>query len=84
MMLDATTLRNLEITEGIRTMAKGTDLLSCLDCTKTAMGSRLLHLRVVRPLIDPNEINRRLDAVEFFVPETGGPSFLNRPDGPDG
>jgi DNA mismatch repair protein MutS len=67
MMLDATTLRNLEITEGIRTTAKGTDLLSCLDCTKTAMGSRLLHLRVVRPLIDPNEINRRLDAVEFFV-----------------
>ena len=67
MMLDATTLRNLEITEGIRTTAKGTDLLSCLDCTKTAMGSRLLRLRVVRPLIDPHEINRRLDAVEFFV-----------------
>jgi DNA mismatch repair protein MutS len=67
MMLDATTLRNLEITENIRTMAKGMNLLSCLDCTKTAMGSRLLHLMVVRPLIDPNEINRRLDAVEFFV-----------------
>ncbi|WAC04001.1 MAG: DNA mismatch repair protein MutS [Methanoregula sp.] len=67
MMLDATTLRNLEITEGIRTMAKGTNLLSCLDCTKTAMGSRLLHIRIVRPLIDPNEINRRLDAVEFFI-----------------
>ena len=67
MMLDATTLRNLEITESIRTLAKGANLLSCLDCTKTAMGSRLLHNRVVRPLIDPTEINRRLDAVEFFV-----------------
>jgi DNA mismatch repair protein MutS len=67
MMLDATTLRNLEITEAIRTTGTGMNLLSCIDLTKTAMGSRLLRQRVVRPLIDPEGINNRLDAAEFFV-----------------
>ncbi len=67
MMLDATTLRNLEITESIRTSAHGATLLSCLDLTKTPMGRRLLHRRVIRPLIDVDEINHRLDSVEFFV-----------------
>ena len=67
MMLDATTLRNLEITESIRSSAHGATLLSCLDLTKTPMGRRVLHRRVIRPLIDVDEINHRLDAVEFFV-----------------
>jgi DNA mismatch repair protein MutS len=67
MMLDATTLRNLEITESIRPTARGATLLSCLDLTKTAMGGRVLHRRIIRPLIDVDEINCRLDAVEFFV-----------------
>ncbi|MCX6685530.1 MAG: DNA mismatch repair protein MutS [Methanoregula sp.] len=67
MMLDATTLRNLEITESIRTTTQSATLLSCLDRTKTAMGRRLLYRRIIRPLIDVDEIIRRLDAVEYFV-----------------
>ena len=67
MLLDATTLRNLEITESIRVPSQGATLLSSLDLTKTAMGRRLLHRRLIRPLIDVEEINARLDAVEFFV-----------------
>jgi DNA mismatch repair protein MutS len=67
MLLDATTLRNLEITESIRALSRGATLLSCVDLTKTAMGRRLLHRRLIRPLIDVDEINCRLDAVEFFV-----------------
>ncbi len=67
MMLDATTLRNLEITESIRASAPGATLLSCIDRTKTPMGRRLLHRRMIRPLIDVDEINCRLDAVDFFV-----------------
>ncbi len=67
MLLDATTLRNLEITESIRARSQGATLLSSLDLTKTAMGRRLLHRRLIRPLIDVEEINARLDAVEFFV-----------------
>jgi DNA mismatch repair protein MutS len=67
MMLDATTLRNLEITKSLREMPDGATLLSCIDFTKTAMGGRLLHRRIIRPLIDVDEINHRLDAVEFFI-----------------
>ncbi len=35
-----------------------------LDKTRTAMGARTLRKFVEQPLIDKNEINRRLDAVE--------------------
>ena len=66
MMLDAITLRNLEVTKSIRDGTKGGTLLSCLDQTKTPMGNRLLSQRLVRPLLDIPKIERRLDAVEFF------------------
>lgn len=67
MMLDAITLRNLEVHESIRGGAKGATLFGCLDRTKTPMGSRLLCRQITRPLTDINAINRRLDAVEFFT-----------------
>lgn len=70
MMLDAITLRNLEVTRSIRDGSKGGTLLACLDQTKTPMGSRLLHHRLVRPLLDLQEIGERLDAVEFFAGAT--------------
>ena len=66
MMLDAVTLRNLEVKESIRGGAKGATLLSTLDGTKTPMGSRLLSRQLTRPLLDPGRINARLDAVEYF------------------
>jgi DNA mismatch repair protein MutS len=70
MVLDAVTLRNLEVTESIRGSSKGATLLSCIDVTSTAMGGRLLRTRVIRPLLDITEINCRLDAVEFFYART--------------
>lgn len=70
MMLDAVTLRNLEIREGIRAGTKGATLLSSLDLTVTPMGSRLLNRYLSRPLTDIAEINRRLDAVEFLAGAT--------------
>jgi DNA mismatch repair protein MutS len=70
MMLDAVTLRNLEVKESIRGGAKGATLLSALDLTKTPMGSRLLNRHLTRPLVDPDQINARLDAVEYFVTRT--------------
>jgi DNA mismatch repair protein MutS len=66
MMLDAVTLRNLEVKESIRGGVKGATLLSTLDVTKTPMGSRLLSRFLTRPLLDPAQINARLDAVEYF------------------
>jgi DNA mismatch repair protein MutS len=70
MMLDAITLRNLEVRESIRGGPKGATLLSCLDTTKTPMGSRLLNRYLTRPLMDTGLINARLDAVEYFAART--------------
>jgi len=70
MMLDAVTLRNLEVSESIRTGTNGQTLFRCLDQTKTPMGSRLLLRQLTRPLTDIAGIDTRLDAVEFFVKNT--------------
>ncbi len=64
MMLDSSTRRNLELVETLREKAKRGSLLWVLDKTKTAMGARLLRSYLEQPLIDPAEIDARLDAVE--------------------
>jgi DNA mismatch repair protein MutS len=70
MMLDAVTLRNLEVKESIRGGAKGATLFASLDQTRTPMGSRLLSRNLSRPLLDTGQINARLDAVEYFATRT--------------
>jgi DNA mismatch repair protein MutS len=70
MMLDAVTLRNLEVRESIRGGTKGATLLLTLDLTRTPMGSRLLNRHLTRPLVDTGLINARLDAVEYFATRT--------------
>jgi DNA mismatch repair protein MutS len=70
MMLDAITLRNLEVKESIRSETKGATLFSCLDLTKTPMGSRMLNRQLSRPLTDIGEINKRLDAIDFLIAHT--------------
>jgi DNA mismatch repair protein MutS len=70
MMLDAITLRNLEVMESIRGGSKGATLFSCLNLTKTSMGSRLLSRNLSRPLTDIDAINNRLDAVEYLAGHT--------------
>lgn len=64
MVLDASTRRNLELCETIRGKSKKGALLSVLDKTSTAMGSRRLKNWMEKPLLSPTEINGRLDAVE--------------------
>lgn len=66
MVLDAETRRNLELTETIRSGKTHGSLLGILDCTLTPMGRRLLHQWVSKPLRNTAEIQRRLDAVEYF------------------
>jgi DNA mismatch repair protein MutS len=70
MMLDAVTLRNLEVKESIRGGAKRATLFATLDLTRTPMGSRLLNRHLTRPLVDTGQINARLDAVEYFATRT--------------
>ena len=64
MILDATARRNLELWETIREKQKRGSLLWVLDKTKTAMGARMLRSFLEQPLIDKEEIERRLDAIE--------------------
>ncbi|MFQ6961182.1 DNA mismatch repair protein MutS [Clostridium sp. D5] len=64
MMLDSSTRRNLELCETLREKQKRGSLLWVLDKTKTAMGARTLRKYVEQPLIEKEEILRRLDAVE--------------------
>lgn len=64
MLLDSSTVRNLELTETLREKQKKGSLLWVLDKTKTAMGARLLRSYLEQPLIDFSMINKRLEAVK--------------------
>ena len=64
MPLDASTRRNLELTETIRERTAKGSLLSILDETCTAMGGRLLRSWVEKPLLNKQKIEARLSAVE--------------------
>ena len=68
MHLDSATIRNLELVRpsGAGEQRLGQDqptVLSVLDRTATAMGSRLLRDWLVRPLLNREAIHARLDAV---------------------
>ena len=64
MSLDINARRNLEITEKMRDKSKKGTLLWILDKTSTSMGGRLLRRYLNDPLIEVEEIHKRLDAVE--------------------
>lgn len=70
MRLDMTAVRNLEISETMRSKSKKGSLLWVLDKTKTAMGKRLLNSWVVQPLMNIAAITLRQNAVEELVDDT--------------
>ena len=70
MVLDAITLRNLEITTGIRGEGDRSTLLAALDVTETSMGSRTMRSFLVAPLVRKAAIEERLDAVEWLIGHT--------------
>ena len=63
LILDPATIRNLELIESSAGESKDT-LLGVLSKTRTGMGARLLRQWMVRPSINPVEIEARLDAVD--------------------
>jgi DNA mismatch repair protein MutS len=65
LILDATTLANLEIVEA-NDDNKAHTLLGVLDDTMTGMGARLLRQWLLRPSVRLAEIEMRLDAVAEF------------------
>ncbi|HEV2201042.1 MAG TPA: DNA mismatch repair protein MutS [Bryobacteraceae bacterium] len=64
LVLDATTVRNLELVEPLFAgEPKDSTLLAVLDRTRTGMGGRMLRRRLLAPSGDAAEIEARLDAV---------------------
>jgi len=70
LVIDQTTLRNLEVLRNVRDGTSDNALVSVLDRTVTPMGSRLLKKWIIEPLMDVDEIKRRLDGVEELVSMT--------------
>ena len=66
LLIDATTLRNLEVLEATGGGRTGS-LLHEVDRTMTSMGGRLLRAWLLRPLLALERIQDRLDAVEEFA-----------------
>ncbi len=64
MILDANTLRNLELVKNFRDGTEKSTLLSVLDKTVTASGSRLIKKWIKEPLLSIKAINQRLKAIE--------------------
>jgi DNA mismatch repair protein mutS len=67
MILDRSTMRNLELIETQYNQSQKGSLLDVLDKTHTAMGGRLIRRFIKEPLKDSDAINKRLDAVETLV-----------------
>lgn len=74
--LDKFTIRNLEL---VAPMGEdGKSLLSIIDRTLSPMGARLLRRWVLFPLKDVEQINRRLDVVEYFFKDSEGRALLRK------
>ncbi len=67
MYLDVATRRNLELLRSNRNESQEGSLLSVLDHTVTALGSRELKRWITEPLRDSRAIGERLEAVEELV-----------------
>ena len=74
MVLDAVTVRNLELVEPLFAADAGAQaqptLLGVLDQSLTGMGGRLLRQRLLRPSMDRPKIEQRLDAVGELLQQT--------------
>jgi DNA mismatch repair protein MutS len=74
LVLDPVSVRNLELLTPIfaddAARAAPTTLLAALDATVTGMGARLLRSWILRPLIDRDAIEARLDAVAHLLKQT--------------
>jgi DNA mismatch repair protein MutS len=79
LVLDAVTVRNLELIEPLFAGADaGVTLFRSIDCAVTPMGKRLLRAWLLRPSLDLSEIHGRLDAVETGVKEIVARDELRR------
>ncbi|MBN2244887.1 MAG: DNA mismatch repair protein MutS [Candidatus Aminicenantes bacterium] len=67
MILDAASIKNLELIVNLRDGKKNGALLDIIDFTVTPMGGRLLRSWLLHPLMDLKKIKSRQDAVEEIL-----------------
>ncbi len=67
LLLDAQTQRNLELVQNKNDGTNKATLFDLLDAAATSMGSRLLKRWLLRPLVEQNGIEKRLDAIEYLL-----------------
>lgn len=67
LIMDDSSRRNLEVISNMREGGTQFTLLECVDCTKTAMGGRLLRNWLLFPLTNLRQIEDRQTKVASFV-----------------
>ncbi len=78
LLLDPSTLRNLELIDPAFGESRAATLLGVLDECSTSFGARKLKAWVLRPSLDREELNSRLDAVEELAGNTIARAELRR------
>ncbi len=66
MLLDEATIRNLELLQSMYEYTREGSLLHTIDYTKTAMGGRMLKTWLLHPLLSKEQIENRLNVVQFL------------------
>lgn len=67
MLLDTVAIKNLELFRLTSSLKQDGSLLSVLDSTVTAMGTRLIKDFLIKPLLDIQQIKFRQNKTGFFV-----------------
>lgn len=66
-VIDDSSMRNLEVTANLRDGSTQYSLLECVNYTKTAMGNRMLRSWLLYPLTDLKKISARQEHVSLFT-----------------
>ena len=66
-VIDDSSMRNLEVTANLRDGSAQYSLLECVNYTKTAMGNRMLRSWLLYPLTDLKKISARQEHVSLFT-----------------
>ncbi len=68
MAIDRTTQRHLELTHSLQEGKNKATLLQHIDLTLTPMGGRLLKQWITHPLLSPEQIHERQEALAALIP----------------
>ncbi len=77
LVMDAVSQANLEVVEPLRGNDREATLFGVLDRTATAAGSRTLRDWLLHPLLRPEEIEQRLEAVDVLIGQRASLSALH-------